>query len=41
MDPIAVLTVALAQGIVQVGTRLAEEGIVKPALKPAAGLLEK
>jgi len=39
MDPIALLATALAGGLVQVGGKLLEESIVKPALEPATNLL--
>jgi hypothetical protein len=35
MDPITVaIAVALAQGLVQVGGKLLEKGVVEPALEP-------
>ena len=41
MDPITLLALALASGLVQVGTKLLEKGIIEPALEPATELLEK
>ena len=41
MDPITAFALALAGGLVQVGSKLLEKGIVEPALKPATELLEK
>jgi formylglycine-generating enzyme required for sulfatase activity len=42
MDPITLaIAVALAQGLVQVGTKLAEKGVVDAALEPATERLKK
>ncbi len=42
MDPITVaIAMALAQGLVQVGSRLIEKGVVDPALEPATERLKK
>jgi hypothetical protein len=42
MDPITLaVAVALAQGLVQVGTKLIEKGVVDPALEPATEQLKK
>ena len=41
MDPISLLAAALASGLIQVGEKLLEKGIVDPALEPATELLKK
>ena len=42
MDPITIaIAVALAQGLVQVGSKLLEKGVVEPALEPATGGLKR
>ena len=41
MDPITLLAIALTTGLIQVGDKLLEKGIIEPALKPATDLLEK
>ena len=42
MEPITVaIAVALAQGLVQVGSKLLEKGVVEPALEPATGELKR
>ncbi|MDY7078064.1 MAG: SUMF1/EgtB/PvdO family nonheme iron enzyme [Chloroflexota bacterium] len=41
MDPVTSIALAIAGGLVQVGGKLLEKGIVEPALKPATKLLEK
>jgi hypothetical protein len=42
MDPITIaIAVALAQGLVQVGGKLLEEGVVEPALEPTTGKLKQ
>jgi len=42
MEPItAIIAVALAQGLVQVGSKLLEKGVVEPALEPAAEKLKQ
>jgi hypothetical protein len=42
MDPITVaIAVALAQGLVQVGGKLIDKGVVEPALEPATEKLKR
>jgi len=42
MDPITIaIATALAQGLVQVGGKLLEKGVVEPALEPATGELKR
>jgi hypothetical protein len=42
MDPITIaIAVALAQGLVQVGGKLLEKGVVEPALEPATEGLKR
>jgi formylglycine-generating enzyme required for sulfatase activity len=40
MEPITLLALALAQGLVQVGGKLLEKGVVDPTLEPASERLE-
>jgi formylglycine-generating enzyme required for sulfatase activity len=37
MDPIAMLSAALGQGLVLVGKKLVEKGVIEPGLEPATG----
>jgi len=41
MDPITLLALALAGGLVQVAAKLLEKGFVEPALEPATERLKK
>ena len=41
MDPTTLLALALARGLVQVGSKLLEKGVADPALEPMTRLLEK